>query len=69
MHPRSSADTLLQVYQRPIFPGAAMFEASRAAGANLGAHNTLPDAALQSAAIPAPLMLQKPQVTIVAWCF
>jgi len=46
-----------------------MFEASRAAGADLGAHNMLPDAALQSAAIPAPLMLQKPQVTIVALCF
>lgn len=40
-----------------------MFEAARAAGATLGAHNLLPDAALQDAAIPAPLMWQKPQAS------
>ncbi len=39
-----------------------MFEVARAAGASLGAHHMQPDIALQNAAIPAPLMLQKPQV-------
>lgn len=56
----------LQVNSRPIFPGAAMFEAARAAGATLGTHNSLPEAALQEAAIPAPLLLQKPQVSMRA---
>lgn len=54
---------VVQVNSRPILPGAAMFEAAQAAGASLGAHSPLPNAALQHAAIPAPLMLQKPQVT------
>ena len=40
-----------------------MFEAAQAAGASLGAHSTLLNAALQHAAIPAPLVLQKPKVT------
>ena len=54
---------VVQVNSRPILPGAAMFEAAQAAGASLAAHSTLPNAALQHAAIPAPLMLQKSQVT------
>jgi diketogulonate reductase-like aldo/keto reductase len=52
----------VQVNSRPILPGAAMFEAAQAAGASLGAHSPLPKAALQHAAIPTPLMLQRPQV-------
>ena len=40
-----------------------MFEAAQAAGASLGAHSTLPNAALQHAAIPAPLVLQKHKAT------
>ena len=54
---------VVQVNSRPILPGAAMFETAQAAAASLGAHSPLPKAALQHAAIPAPLMLHKPQVT------
>ena len=54
---------VVQVNSRPILPGSAMFEAAHAAGASLGAQSPLPNAALQHAAIPAPLMLQRPQVT------
>ena len=52
----------LQVKSRVLFPGAAMFEAARAAGASLCTQKLVPDLALQDAVIPAPLMLQKPQV-------
>ena len=52
----------VQVNSRVLFPGAAMFEAARAAGASLCAQKLVPDLALQDAVIPAPLMLQKPQV-------
>ena len=58
----SPSTHMTQVYGRLVFPGAAMFEAARAAGASLDMQSLLPDAALQEAAIPAPLMLQKPQV-------
>ena len=40
-----------------------MFEAARAAGISVGAYHTQPDAVLQDAAIPVPLMLQKPQAS------
>ena len=53
----------MQVYGRLVFPGAAMIEAARAAGTTLGKHSLLPDAALQNAAIPAPLMLQNPKAS------
>ena len=52
----------LQVNSRVLLPGAAMFEAARAAGASLCAQKLVPDLALQDAVIPAPLMLQTPQV-------
>ena len=52
----------LQVRGRVLFPGAAMFEAVRAAVASLCTQKLVPDLALQDAVIPAPLMLQKPQV-------
>ena len=45
-----------------LFPGAAMFEAVRAAVASLCAQKLVPDLALQDTVIPAPMMLQKPQV-------
>ena len=48
---------------RVLFPGAAMFEAVRAAGASLCAQKLVLDLALQDTVIPAPLMLQKPQVS------
>ena len=51
---------------RILFPGAAMFEAARAAGALLGAGgSSLPDLALSSVAIPAPLLLPKRLVGIL----
>ena len=52
--------------RRVLFPGAAMFEAAGAAGASLCAQKLVPDLALQDAVIPAPLMLQKPQVVTSA---
>ena len=52
----------LQVKGRVLFPGAAMFEAARAAGGSLCAQKLVQDLALQDAVIPSPLMLQKPQV-------
>lgn len=64
MHAQDEPEVLecLQVKGRVLYPGAAMFEAARAAGASLCAQKLVPDLALQDAVIPAPLMLQKPQV-------
>ena len=64
MHAQDGPEVVecLQVKGRVLFPGAAMFEAARAAAASLCAHKLVPDLALQNAVIPAPLMLQKPQV-------
>ncbi len=70
---------MLQVSRRVLFPGAAMFEAGRAAGAALAADALpgragadaafadvagAPDLALTAAAIPAPLLLPKTLVRI-----
>ena len=64
MHPQAAPDGVkcFQVKSRVLFPGAAMFEAARAAVASLCAQKLLPDLALQDAVIPAPLILQKSQV-------
>ncbi len=47
----------MQVSGRVLFPGAAMFEAARAAGAAVT--DALPDIALTHAVIDAPLLLPK----------
>lgn len=48
---------LSQVNGRVLFPGAAMFEAGRAAGAALA--DSLRELTLTGAVIPAPLLLPK----------